>query len=73
MSKYTISLQNIETLTSHENLVNFFTNYELSDFLSQKEIETIQKRGVWTKEKLAEKIVEHYYFSEIRFWNYWNV
>lgn len=44
MSKYTISLRNIEYLIGHEELLKFFTNYTLSNFLTEKEIETIEKR-----------------------------
>ena len=30
------------------------------------QIEQIQKFNVWTKDKLAKKIVDHYYMREIR-------
>lgn len=40
-------------------------DYNLSDYLTPKEIEVINERGVWSKEQLAERIIEHYYTREI--------
>lgn len=43
----------------------WFMDYELSDFLTSEQIEKIELAGMWTKEKLAKKIVDHYLMREI--------
>ena len=55
MSKYTISLRNIEYLIGHDELLKFFTNYTLSNFLTEKEIETIEKRRDMDKRRTCRK------------------
>lgn len=48
-------------------LSGWFKDYELTDFLTKTQIEQIEKAGVWSKDRLAKKIVEHYFMREIRF------
>ena len=48
-----------------DDIKNWFMDYELSDYLTSDEIEVIETRGTWTKEKLADKIVDQYYFREL--------
>lgn len=67
MSKYTMELRYIENLISHEELVKWFSDYELTDFLTDEEIAVIETRGTWSKEKLAEKMIRHFYTNEIGF------
>lgn len=43
----------------------WFSQYELSDFLTPEEIQVIEDRGTWSKEKLAQRIVDHFYTREI--------
>ena len=66
MAKYTTnfySLINMGIYTK-EDLKQWFMDYELSDFLTQGEIDVINERGTWTKEKLANKIIDEYYFRD---------
>lgn len=65
MSRYTVELRDIVENTSREEVEAFFTDYELSDYLTEEEIAIINERGTWSKEKLAKKIVDHYYMREI--------
>lgn len=65
MSRYTIELRSVCDLFSREEVEGWFKDYELSDFLTQEEIDTINERGTWTKDKLAKKIVDHYFMNEI--------
>lgn len=67
MSKYTTTLRNIESIIGHDELKKYFTNYNLDDYLTTEQINVITKAGIWNKEKLAEKIIKHYYFREIGF------
>ena len=65
MSKYTVELRDIVENTSREEVESFFTDYNLEDYLTEQEIQVINERGTWSKEKLAKKIVDHYYMREI--------
>lgn len=65
MSKYTVELRDIVENTSREEVESFFTDYNLEDYLTEQEIQVINERGTWSKEKLARKIVDHYYMREI--------
>lgn len=72
MSRYTTTFKNLIDLDviSKEEIENAFKDYELSDYLTPDEIEVIETRGTWSKDKLAKKIVDHYYFREIGFESY---
>ena len=66
MAKYTTnfySLLNMGIYTK-EDLKAWFTDYELSDYLTQEEIQVIESRGTWNKDKLADKIIDTYFFRE---------
>lgn len=65
MSKYTIELFKVIDNTSREEVESWFTDYELTDYLTNEEIEVINSRGTWSKEKLAKKIVDHFLMREI--------
>lgn len=72
MSKYTMELRELftpikysPTLYTREQVEGFFKDYELSDFLTSEQIEVIEEAGIWSKNKLASMIVNHYYMREI--------
>ena len=67
MASYTIELRNVCNLYTRKEVENWFKNYELTDFLSLDQISQIQKMGTWSKDKLAKKIVNHYFMREIGF------
>ena len=74
MAKYTLELRELftpikfnPTLYNREDIESWFSNYELTDYLSSNQIETINKLGIWNKSKLAKKIVDHYYMRELGF------
>ena len=67
MAKYSIQLRNLIELVGEETVKSWFMDYELSDYLTAEEIAVINERGTWTKEKLAQMIVDHYYIYEIGF------
>ena len=48
-----------------EEVKGWFMDYELSDYLTPEEIAVINDRGVWSKDQLAERIVNHYMLREI--------
>ena len=65
MSRYTIQLRSVCDLFTREQVEGWFKDYELTDYLTQDEIDVINERGTWSKDKLAKKIVDHYYLCEI--------
>ena len=74
MAKYTFELRELfepikfnPPIFTREQVENFFKDYELSDYLTEEQINTINEFGVWSKDKLARKIVDHYYMRESGF------
>lgn len=67
MATYTMELRKVIDIYGREEVEKWFSSYELSDFLTPEQIAQIQKYNVWTKEKLAKQIVDHYYMREIGF------
>ena len=65
MSKYTIELRNVIMIYGEQTVKNWFMDYDLEDYLTADQIETIESAGLWTKEKLADKIINHFYMREI--------
>lgn len=71
MSKYTFELRELfepikfnPPIYTRQEVEGFFKDYELSDYLTQEQIDVINNAGIWTKDKLARKIVDHYYMRE---------
>lgn len=67
MAKYSTELRKIIESSTEAEVLSWFQDYELSDYLTADEIAVIEERGTWSKEKLAKKIVDHYYVREIGF------
>lgn len=65
MSKYTFELREVISTFGKDEVKRWFSDYELSDYLTAEEIAVIEERGVWSKDQLAERIIEHYYTREI--------
>ena len=65
MSKYTVELRKVIENVGREEVESWFKDYELTDFLTDDEIQVITDRGTWSKDKLAKKIVDHYFMREI--------
>lgn len=67
MAKYTMTIQEICDFYSRENVESWFKDYDLSHFLTPEQIQQIEKFNVWSKDRLASKIVDHYFMREIGF------
>lgn len=65
MSKYTYELREVIDTFGREEVKKWFSNYNLSDFLTEEEIRVIEEKGVWNKDQLAERILDHFYLREI--------
>ena len=48
-----------------DEVKGWFSDYELSEFLTPDEIKVIEDRGTWTKDMLADRIIDHYFTREI--------
>ena len=66
MAKYTIELRRICDIYGRDEVENWFKDYDIANYLTATQIEQINKYDVWSKDKLAKKIVDHYYMREIR-------
>ena len=67
MSKYTMQIRGIAEMFGKEEVISWFEDYNLEDFLTPSQIQDIGERGIWTKHKLAVKIFNHYFMREIGF------
>lgn len=65
MAKYTMELREVCNYLGREEVESWFKDYELSDYLTDEEIQVINTRGTWSKDKLAKKIVDNYFMREI--------
>ena len=65
MSKYTYELREVISTFGRDEVKNWFSDYELSDYLTPEEIAVIEEKGVWSKDQLAERILDHYFMREI--------
>lgn len=65
MATYTVELRKLCEIYGREEIENWFKDYELSHYLTPLQIEQIEKFGVWSKDRLAQKIVDHYFMREI--------
>lgn len=65
MSKYTYELREVISTFGKDEVKKWFSDYNLSDYLSPEEIQVIEDKGVWNKDQLAERIITHYYTREI--------
>ena len=65
MSKYTIELRKIIEYQGRDEVESYFKDYCINNYLRPHEVETILNANIWSKDRLAEKIVDHYYMREI--------
>ena len=65
MSKYTMEIRELVSTFGRDEVKSWFSDYELSDYLTPQEIAVINERGTWNKDQLAERIIDHYYTREI--------
>lgn len=66
MSKYTMQLRAVEMLYGHDELLSWFKDYDMSDYLTQEQLNLIAERlPNWSKDKLAQRCIDKYYMREI--------
>lgn len=65
MAKFTMETRELVSTFGEDVVKSWFEDYELSDFLTAEEIAVITERGVWNKDQLASRIIDHYFTREI--------
>ena len=66
MAKYTIELRKIiDNYYTREEVESWFKDYCIDNYLTPIEVETILNANIWSKDRLASDIVDHYYMREI--------
>ena len=67
MASYTTQLRNVINIYSREEVESWFKDYKLEDYLLPDQLETLEHSNLWSKDKLAKKIVDHFFMREIGF------
>lgn len=67
MATYTIELRKVCDLYGRDEVENWFKSYNLEDYLTHEQITVLSKENIWSKDKLARMIVDHYFMREIGF------
>ena len=65
MAKYTYEMRELVSTFGEDEVKSWFSQYELSDYLTPEEIAVIADRGVWNKDQLCQRIIDHYFTREI--------
>lgn len=65
MAKYTMELRTVIMYEGRETVENWFKDYCINNYLRDYEVETILNANIWNKDRLASKIVDHYFMREI--------
>lgn len=67
MANYTMEVRKVIEFYGRDEVESWFKDYDLEDYLTEEQIASIVNAGIWNKNKLAKKIVDHYYMREIGF------
>lgn len=67
MATYTIQLRNVCDIYGRDTVEGWFKAYNIDEYLTQEQQDTIKQHGLWSKDRLAQKIVDHYWMREIGF------
>lgn len=67
MATYTIELRKVCEIYGRDEVEKWFSSYNYEDFLTKEQIKVLTFENIWNKEKLAKKIVDHYFMREIGF------
>ena len=67
MASYTMELRKVIDYYGRDEVESWFKDYDEAYYLTPTQLEQIHKFSVWNKDRLAKKIVDHYYMREIGF------
>lgn len=60
-----MELRELISTFGEDEVKNWFSQYELTDYLTSEEVAVIAERGVWSKDRLNQRIIDHFYTREI--------
>lgn len=67
MAKYTVELRRVCDTLTRDVVEGWFSDWDLSDYLTPEEIGVVTTRGTFDKSSLAKQIVDAYWMREIGF------
>ena len=68
MASYTIKLRDVCALYTREEVESWFKSYDISEYLLPDQQAKLEEfPNIWSKDRLAKKIVDNYYMREIGF------
>ena len=67
MSDYTITLKRISEVYTKNDVLGWFKEYNMSDYLTYEEQTLVSQTNLFDKDYLANMIFNHYYLREIAF------
>lgn len=67
MSDYTVTLKRCCDVYGKDNVLFWFKNYQIRDFLPEEQANVVISSNFLNKNVIAKAIVDHYYFREIAF------
>lgn len=66
MARYTMTIRELCSTFGEDEVKSWFSDcWDLSDYLDPQEVQVIKDRGVWSKEKLVQRIIDYYFLREI--------
>ena len=65
MARYTVQLRKVIETVGEDQVLKWFQDYDLTNYLTFEEIKVITDKGTWSQARLARKIIDHYYMDEI--------
>ena len=65
MARYTFELREIVSTFGKDEVKSWLMDYDLHDYLTDEEIQVIENKNTWSKEKLAERIINHFFLREV--------
>ena len=65
MARYTVQLRKVIETIGEDQVLKWFQDYDLTNYLTFEEIKVITDKGTWSQARLARKIIDHYYMDEI--------
>lgn len=65
MARYTVQLRKVIETIGEDQVLKWFQDYDLTNYLTFDEIKVITDSGTWSPARLARKILDHYYMHEI--------
>ena len=63
MARYTVQLRKIIETIGEDQVLKWFQDYDLTNYLTFEEIKVITDAGTWSPARLAQKILDHYYMA----------